>query len=79
MNEHGGITLTALAERLGTFLSNIENGKQAPGLTTILRIARVLGCSVNDVTRAFDRKRLEIPIFWVVCEPSRTGQLISKH
>jgi transcriptional regulator with XRE-family HTH domain len=57
-----GITLTALAERLGTsksFLSNIENGKQAPGLTTILRIARVLGCGVNEVMRAFDRKTLE--------------------
>ncbi len=57
-----GTTLTALAERLRTsksFLSNVENGKIVPSLTTILRLARALDCEVEELMTAFNRKKLK--------------------
>lgn len=48
------ITQTVLAENLGvdkSFISNIENGKTNPTLSTITSIAKALGVSVNDLLK----------------------------
>jgi len=48
------ITQTGLAETLGvdkSFISNIENGKTNPTLSTITGLAKALGVSVNDLLK----------------------------
>ena len=46
------ISQEALAKLAGmsqTFLSNVENGKSDPSLTTLRRLAGVLGVSISDL------------------------------
>ena len=48
------ITQTELAETLGvdkSFISNIENGKANPTLSTITGLARVLKVSTNELLK----------------------------
>lgn len=48
------ITQTGLAETLGvdkSFISNIENGKTNPTLSTITSIAKALGVSSNELLK----------------------------
>ncbi|MCD8508147.1 MAG: helix-turn-helix domain-containing protein [Candidatus Pacebacteria bacterium] len=48
------ITQTGLAEALGvdkSFISNIENGKTNPTLSTITSIAKALGVSSNELLK----------------------------
>ncbi len=48
------ITQTQLAETLGvdkSFVSNIENGKTNPTLSTITNLAKVLGISTNELLK----------------------------
>lgn len=48
------ITQTELAKTLGvdkSFVSNIENGKTNPTLSTITNIANALGMSSNDLLK----------------------------
>lgn len=48
------ITQTELAETLGidkSFLSNIENGKTNPTLSTITSLAKALGVSSNELLK----------------------------
>ena len=48
------ITQTQLAETLGvdkSFVSNIENGKTNPTLSTITNLAQALGVSTNELLK----------------------------
>jgi len=48
------ISQTALAETLGvdkSFVSNIENGKTNPTLSTITNLAQALGVSTNELLK----------------------------
>ncbi len=48
------ITQTELAEKLGvdkSFVSNLENGKNNPTLSTISNIAQALEVSVNELLK----------------------------
>ncbi len=48
------ITQTKLAETLGvdkSFVSNIENGKTNPTLSTITNLAQALGVSTNELLK----------------------------
>lgn len=48
------ITQTSLAEKLGvdkSFISNIENGKTNPTLSTITNIAKVLGIKLEELLK----------------------------
>ncbi|HMP85184.1 MAG TPA: helix-turn-helix transcriptional regulator [Candidatus Paceibacterota bacterium] len=48
------ITQTSLAETLGvdkSFISNIENGKTNPTLSTIANLAQALGVSTNELLK----------------------------
>jgi len=48
------ITQTDLAEKLGvdkSFISNIENGKNNPTLSTITNLAQALGVSTNELLK----------------------------
>jgi transcriptional regulator with XRE-family HTH domain len=48
------ITQTELAEKLGvdkSFVSNLENGKNNPTLSTITNIAQALEVSVNELLK----------------------------
>ena len=48
------ITQTGLAETLGvdkSFISNIENGKTNPTLSTITNLAQTLGVSTNELLK----------------------------
>jgi transcriptional regulator with XRE-family HTH domain len=48
------ITQTGLAESLGvdkSFVSNIENGKTNPTLSTITNLAQALGISTNELLK----------------------------
>lgn len=48
------ITQTELAEKLGvdkSFVSNIENGKTNPTLSTITNLAQSLGVSTNELLK----------------------------
>lgn len=48
------ITQTELAETLGvdkSFVSNIENGKTNPTLSTITNLAQALGVSTNELLK----------------------------
>lgn len=48
------ITQTSLADTLGvdkSFISNIENGKTNPTLSTIVSIAKALGVSSNELLK----------------------------
>jgi len=48
------ITQTVLAETLGvnkSFVSNIENGKTNPTLSTITNLAQALGVSTNELLK----------------------------
>lgn len=52
MREQKGMTQAELAERAGikpNTLSEIENGIKLTSLTTALRIAEALECSVSDI------------------------------
>lgn len=47
-----GLTLVQTAERAGMALSavsNLENGKTSPKLETLLNLAQVFGCTLQDV------------------------------
>jgi transcriptional regulator with XRE-family HTH domain len=49
-----GITQTSIAKALGvdrSFVSNIENGKTNPTLSTITNIAKALGVSTNELLK----------------------------
>ncbi len=49
-----GITQTEIAKKLDvnrSFVSNIENGKTNPTLSTITNLADVLGISVNELLK----------------------------
>ena len=48
------ITQTELAKKLGvdkSFVSNIENGKTNPTLSTITNLAQTLGVSTNELLK----------------------------
>lgn len=48
------ITQTGLADTLGvdkSFVSNIENGKTNPTLSTITNLAKALGVSTNELLK----------------------------
>lgn len=48
------ITQTEFAEKLGvdkSFVSNIENGKTNPTLSTITNLAQALGVSANELLK----------------------------
>ncbi len=48
------ITQSELAEKLGadkSFVSNIENGKTNPTLSTITSLAKALGVSANELLK----------------------------
>lgn len=48
------ITQSELAEKLGadkSFVSNIENGKTNPTLSTIASLAKALGVSTNELLK----------------------------
>lgn len=48
------ITQSELAEKLGadkSFVSNIENGKTNPTLSTITSLAKALGVSTNELLK----------------------------
>lgn len=48
------ITQTEFAEKLGvdkSFVSNIENGKTNPTLSTITNLAQALGVSTNELLK----------------------------
>ncbi|MFA5736894.1 MAG: helix-turn-helix transcriptional regulator [Candidatus Paceibacterota bacterium] len=48
------ITQTEFAEKLGvdkSFVSNIENGKTNPTLSTITNLAQTLGVSTNELLK----------------------------
>ncbi len=66
--EHRGILQKELAERAGlsvSFLSDVENDKRSPGSDALLRIADVLGSSLDYLmrgeTRLPEREPLIIP------------------
>jgi transcriptional regulator with XRE-family HTH domain len=49
-----GLTVRALAAKAGmsyTYLSNVENGKVDPSLSTLKRLAQVLGVSIGELVR----------------------------
>ena len=49
-----GITQTSIAKALGadrSFVSNIENGKTNPTLSTISSLAKALGVSTNELLK----------------------------
>lgn len=49
-----GITQTSIANALGadrSFVSNIENGKTNPTLSTISSLAKALGVSTNELLK----------------------------
>ena len=49
-----GITQTSIAKALGadrSFVSNIENGKTNPTLSTISSLVKALGVSINELLK----------------------------
>lgn len=51
-----GLSQEALAERTGlstNFIGEMERGLKAPGLTVIVRLARALGTSVQELLAEF--------------------------
>lgn len=49
------ITLTELAERAGvakSYMYYIEREKKSPSMTVVVKIAKALGCTVDDLLKA---------------------------
>ena len=52
--EQLGLTVTQLADRVGVSTASIcqyESGYATPSLKTVLALAAVLGCTVEDLTK----------------------------
>jgi len=55
-----GLTQEQLAERCESnhpFISNLERGVTIPSLSTLLRLADALECTMSDLVDVFDRNR----------------------
>jgi transcriptional regulator with XRE-family HTH domain len=51
---NSGLTVRALAKKAGMsypYVSNVENGKADPSLSTLKRLAKALGVSVGDLVK----------------------------
>jgi XRE family transcriptional regulator, regulator of sulfur utilization len=87
LREHQGITLRALAEQGGfspSFLSQIENGQCSPSISSMEKIANVLGVtlcqfflSANDQTANIVRagNRAQIALDWSQANIASLGSL----